>query len=291
MARPARIRLNANRKITALSTEGALDRWNPGVKAASEDAASLSIYEVIGEDPWTGGGMTVKRVDGILRAIGNKDVTVNINSPGGDVFEGIAIFNRLREHQGNITVKVLGLAASAASIIAMAGDNIQIGASSFLMIHNAWVLAMGNKADLREVADFLEPFDRALADVYVARSGQELAAVQAAMDAETWFNGSQAVELGYANELLAADADRADDPRSLYRRRREGPAPRRGSALPRYAEVRRARPRINKIKGKPDAALERPPSRTLATPRTDRRSRRPSGNHPGLRPASSPRIA
>jgi ATP-dependent Clp protease protease subunit len=212
MARPARIRLNANRKITALSTEGALDRWNPGVKATSEDAASLSIYEVIGEDPWTGGGMTVKRVDGILRSIGNKDVTVNINSPGGDVFEGIAIFNRLREHQGKVNVKVLGLAASAASIIAMAGDHIEVGASSFIMIHNAWVLAMGNKADLREVADFLEPFDRALADVYVARTGQKLEDVQAAMDAETWLNGSTAVELGYADALLAADAIANDDP-------------------------------------------------------------------------------
>jgi ATP-dependent Clp protease protease subunit len=207
MARPARIRLNANRKITALSTEGALDRWNPGVKAASEDAASLSIYEVIGEDP----------------------------------------------HQGNITVKVLGLAASAASIIAMAGDNIQIGASSFLMIHNAWVLAMGNKADLREVADFLEPFDRALADVYVARSGQELAAVQAAMDAETWFNGSQAVELGYANELLAADAAiteeqvpaEGDDVKAI--RRAEMAL---CHEMPRSA----ARDLLNKIKGKPDAA-------------------------------------
>jgi ATP-dependent protease ClpP protease subunit len=103
------------------------------------------------------------------------------------------------------TEGVLGLAASAASVIAMAGDEIQIGASSFLMIHNAWVLAIGNRNDLREVADFLEPFDRALADVYVARAGQDLAVVQSAMDAETWFNGSQAVELGYADSLLAAD--------------------------------------------------------------------------------------
>jgi ATP-dependent Clp protease protease subunit len=160
--------------VTALSTEGALDRWNPAVRAASESEPSISIYEVIGEDPWTGGGVTVKRIDAALRAIGNKDVIVNINSPGGDVFEGIAIYNRLREHQGQITVKVLGLAASAASVIAMAGDNVQIGASSFLMIHNAWVLAIGNRHDMREVADFLEPFDRALADVYVARSGQKL---------------------------------------------------------------------------------------------------------------------
>lgn len=205
MARPAKIRLNATRHVTALSTDGAIDRWNPGVRAASEAAASISIYEVIGEDPWTGGGVTVKRIDAALRSIGDQPVTVNVNSPGGDVFEGIAIYNRLRDHSKPVTVKVMGLAASAASIIAMAGDTIQIGAASFLMIHNAWVLAIGNRHDLRDVATFLEPFDRALADVYVARSGQELAAVQAAMDAETWLSGSQAVEQGYADALLPAD--------------------------------------------------------------------------------------
>lgn len=211
MARPGKIRLNANRKITALSTEGALDRFDRRVKAARDDDATISIYDVIGYDPWTDGGVTVKRIDAALRAIGNKDVTVNINSPGGDVFEGIAIFNRLREHQGRVNVKVLGLAASAASIIAMAGDSVEIGASSFLMIHNAWVMAIGNRHDLRETSEFLEPFDRALADVYVARTGQDLAAVQAAMDAETWFNGSQAVELGYADSLLAADEVAVDE--------------------------------------------------------------------------------
>jgi len=259
MARPGKIRLNANRKITALSTEGALDRWNPGVKAAaSEDAATISIYEVIGEDPWTGGGVTVKRIDAALRSIGNRDVTVNINSPGGDVFEGIAIYNRLREHQGSVNVKVLGLAASAASIIAMAGDTIQIGASSFIMIHNAWVLAIGNRHDMREVADFLEPFDRALADVYVARSGQALEDVQQAMDAETWMNGSQAVELGYADSLLAADAIANDDPPPAEEdnvkalRRAEMAL---CNEMPRSA----ARDLLNKIKGKPDAALDAKP--------------------------------
>jgi ATP-dependent Clp protease protease subunit len=253
MPRPGKIKLTANHKVTALSTEGALDRWNPAVRAASEDAASISIYEVIGEDPWTGGGVTVKRIDAALRSIGNKDVVVNINSPGGDVFEGIAIYNRLREHQGKITVKVLGLAASAASVIAMAGDNILIGASSFLMIHNAWVMAIGNRHDMRDVADFLEPFDRALADVYVARSGQNLETVQAAMDAETWFNGSQAVELGYAEGLLAADeAATTEDP---------APEGDKVKAIRRVeAALTKEMPRsaafdlINKIKGTSDSA-------------------------------------
>jgi ATP-dependent protease ClpP protease subunit len=256
MARPGKIRLNANRKITALSTEDALDRWNPALRAASKDDASISIYSVIGEDPWGGEGTTVKRIDAALRSIGARnDVTVNINSPGGDVFEGIAIYNRLREHQGRVNVKVLGVAASAASIIAMAGDSIEIGASSFIMIHNAWVLAVGNRHDMREVADFLEPFDRALADVYVARTGQELAAVQAAMDAETWLNGNQAVELGYADALLAADEiandDQvpADDEAVKALRRAELAL---CNDMPRSA----ARDLLNKIKGKPDAAPE-----------------------------------
>ena len=255
MARPGKIRLHANRKITALSTESAIDRWNPRVQgAASED--TITIYEMIGEDPWTGGGVTVKRIDAALRSIGsNRDVTVNINSPGGDVFEGIAIYNRLREHQGAVNVKVLGVAASAASIIAMAGDNIQVGASSFIMIHNAWVLAVGNRHDMREIADFLEPFDRALADVYVARTGQELASVQASMDAETWFNGNQAVELGYADALLPADEIQEANDNDPPAEEEAVKALRRAEMalchdMPRSA----ARDLLNKIRGKPDAA-------------------------------------
>lgn len=256
MARPGKIRLNANRKITALSTEGALDRWNPGVHAAADGEATISIYSVIGEDPWSGDGFTVKRLDGILRSIGaDRDITVNINSPGGDVFEGIACFNRLREHRGAVTVKVLGVAASAASIIAMAGDNVQIGAASFIMIHNCWVLAIGNRHDLKEVAEFLEPFDQAMAEVYVARTGQDLAAVQAAMDAETWFVGSQAVELGYADALLPADeiveaepAQPEEDATKALRRAEAALC----HDMPRSA----ARDLLKKIKGTPDAALD-----------------------------------
>jgi ATP-dependent protease ClpP protease subunit len=258
MTRPGKIKLNANRKVTALSTESALDRWDPKVKAASDDMASISIYEVIGEDPWTGGGVTVKRIDAALRSVGDKDVVVNINSPGGDVFEGIAIYNRLREHRGMVHVKILGLAASAASVIAMAGDHVEIGASSFLMIHNTWVLAVGNRHDMREIADFLEPFDQALADVYTARSGQEIGKVKAAMDSETWFNGSQAVALGYADALLPADAIETSE---------DVPAEEDGIKALRRAEAAlchemprsAARDLLNKIKGKPDAAQDAKP--------------------------------
>jgi ATP-dependent protease ClpP protease subunit len=137
----------------------------------------------IGEDFWTGGGVTAKKVTAQLRAIGDRPVEVQINSFGGDMFEGIAIYNVLREHPQPVTVKVMGMAASAASIIAMAGDTVEIGAASFVMIHNCWVVAMGNRHDMIETAQWLEPFDFAMRDVYAARTGQKPDAVQKWLDA------------------------------------------------------------------------------------------------------------
>lgn len=186
----------------------ALDRWNPGICAAAaedDEARTISVYDVIGYDYWTGEGVTAKRIAAALRSMGAGPVTVNINSPGGDMFEGLAIYNLLREHKGEVTVKVLGLAASAASIIAMAGDKVQIARAGFLMIHNAWVVVMGNRNDLREVADWLEPFDAAMADIYAARTGEDVKAMAKLMDAEAWIGGTQAVEDGFADELLPSD--------------------------------------------------------------------------------------
>lgn len=185
---------------------GVLARWNSALAAKDEDEDSISIYDPIGVDPWTGSGYTVKRLDGVLRHIGKKNVVVNINSPGGDLFEGIAIYNRLREHPGEVTVRVIGLAASAASVIAMAGDTIQVGRTAFMMIHNVWVIAMGNRNDLRDAADQLETFDGALVDAYATRTGREKKEIAKLMDKETWFSGSQAIESGFADELLPADA-------------------------------------------------------------------------------------
>ena len=185
----------------------ALERWDAGLRAAAEDDEdrSISIYDVIGYDWWTGEGVTMKRVAAALRSLGAGPVTVNINSPGGDMFEGLAIYNLLREHKGEATVKVLGLAASAASIIAMAGDKVEIARAGFFMIHNCWVVASGNRHDLREFADWMEPFDASMADIYVARTGLKLADVQKQMDGETWIGGSSAVEQGFAYDLLASD--------------------------------------------------------------------------------------
>lgn len=184
----------------------AMERWSPGVRAADRDEErSISIYDAIGYDPWTGEGVTAKRVAAALRSLGKGPVTVNINSPGGDMFEGLAIYNLLREHEGEVNVKVLGLAASAGSVIAMAGDTVQIARAGFLMIHNAWVVAMGNRNDMRELAAWLEPFDAAMADIYSTRTGLEPKAVAKLMDSESWIGGAAAVEQGFADDLLASD--------------------------------------------------------------------------------------
>jgi ATP-dependent Clp protease protease subunit len=184
-----------------------IGRWNPDVRAAGdeESEASISILDVIGQD-WWGEGVTAKRVAAALRQIGKKDVVVNINSPGGDFFEGLAIYNTLREHPAKVTVKILGLAASAASVIAMAGDEVMIGRAAFLMIHNTWVLAAGDRHALREVADWLEPFDLASVDIYAARTGLDGKKIGQMLDRETWIGGQSAVDQGFADALLSADA-------------------------------------------------------------------------------------
>ena len=192
-------------RLTCETLPSALDRWDGGIKAAATDDNSISVFDVIGQDYW-GEGVTAKRIAGALRAMNGADVTVNINSPGGDMFEGLAIYNLLCEYEGRVTVKVLGIAASAASVIAMAGDDIQIGRGAFLMIHNCWVYAMGNRHDFAELAQSLEPFDNAMADIYAARSGLDMAAVQKLMDAESYIGGSDAVAKGLADSLLSADA-------------------------------------------------------------------------------------
>jgi ATP-dependent Clp protease, protease subunit len=207
--RPGALPLPARRDIHALTKPQVFDRWgedSSGVRAVASGDNVITMFDVIGEDFWTGGGVTAKRVSAQLRAIGDRPVEVQLNSPGGDMFEGIAIFNVLREHPQDITIKVMGMAASAASVIAMAGDRIEIGAASFMMIHKAWVLAMGNEDELRETADWLQPFDQAMADLYAARTSNKVDDIQKWMKAETYMSGSQAIERGFADALLPADS-------------------------------------------------------------------------------------
>ncbi|OMY27877.1 peptidase [Burkholderia pseudomallei] len=197
-----------------------LARWQPEIRAASgDDVGGITINGAIGET-WDGAGVTSNRIAAALRAIGaGVPVVVNLNSPGGDFFEGVAIYNLLRQHDAEVTVNVMGLAASAASVIAMAGDKILMGDGAFLMIHNAWSVAVGNRHDFIAAADTLAPFDDAMASLYAKRSGMSKAEAAALMDKETWISADQAVESGMATGLLDGTATSKGDTKAAEQRR------------------------------------------------------------------------
>ncbi|WP_245512911.1 head maturation protease, ClpP-related [Enterovirga rhinocerotis] len=252
-ARPGAIALPSRRDVAAYSNPAVLDRWNAGIRAAASGENVITIYDVIGEDYWSGGGVTVNRIDAALRRIGDQAVEVHINSPGGDMFEGIAIFNRLLQHPAPVGVKVMGLAASAASIIAMAGNTIAMGPASFLMIHNCWVIAAGDRNDMAETAAYLAPFDDAMAALYAGRSGADKTTVAGWMDAETFMSAEQAIENGFADSLLTADEMEVDEgareQASAHNAVRKAEL-----GLCRSMSRSEARSLLSKIKGTPGAA-------------------------------------
>lgn len=261
-ARPGALPIPQKNSLNAFTKPEVFEKWAEEVaqiRAATTSETGIStniieMYDSIGYDWWTDGGITAKSVNNQLRDLRGQNVEVRINSPGGDMFEGIAIYNVLREHDGEITVKVMGMAASAASIIAMAGDTIQIGAASFVMIHNCWVMAVGNQHDMRETAEWLAPFDQAMADVYAARTSQDVKAVKDWMDSETFMSGTTAIERGFADELLPADSVVEDAHARAQAKEVHSVRAMEMSLMASGQSRSQARAHINKIKGKPDAA-------------------------------------
>lgn len=194
----------------------AFEKWQPEQRVKAEavgDAGGplvIDAMDVIGET-WDGYGVTSRKIGALLRNAGDRDVVVNINSPGGDVFEGLAIYNLLRGHKGEVTVRVVGLAASAASVIAMAGDRIEIARAGFLMIHNTWVYAVGDRHDLATVAGQLAAFDEVMAELYALRAKADAKEIGTMMDRETWISGRAAVDQGFADVFLDPDKIESSD--------------------------------------------------------------------------------
>lgn len=237
----------------------ALSKWAENPQAAENgDPNTISIYGVIGEDLWTGEGFTTKKAAGILRSIGNKPVTVNVNSPGGDMFEGLAIYNLLREHPAEVKVKVMGVAASAASIIAMAGDEVLMGTGSIMMVHNAWGLVVGNRHDFADAASVFETFDDSMASIYAARTGMDEKDILALLDGPsrssdgTYMTAADAIEKGFADGEFDGVDDTAKASASipaelLARRRAEAALAKQGIGRKERAEI------LNSISGPRDA--------------------------------------
>lgn len=176
------------------------------VRAAGDKSAEVLIFDVIGAD-FFGEGVTAKRVKQDLDALGEvDDITVRINSPGGNVWDGLAIFNMLKEHPAEVHVQVEGLAASAASFIAMAGDLITMGEGSMMMIHNPATLAWGDGDALRKAADMVDKVEQQTIDIYSRRTGIDAKKIDDMLAAETWMTDAEAVELGFADERTAERA-------------------------------------------------------------------------------------
>lgn len=132
---------------------------------------------------------------------------MNINSPGGDVFDGVSIHNLLVSHDASVTTRVYGLAASAASIVAIAGDSVLMGEGSFLMIHNAWSMAVGDTREMSKMARTLSSIDKELAASYASHTGIDTEAIKVLMDAETWISAADAVDQGFADGTFEAPSN------------------------------------------------------------------------------------
>ncbi len=189
----------------------------PTFRAAlqSDGTLELLVYEDIGENYWTGGGVTAKTVKQQLDAAGPfQRISLRVNSPGGDAFEGVAIYNLLRAQKKPIAVAVDGIAASAASIIAMAGDTILMGSNAMMMIHNAWSNCTGYADDMRKMADTLDKVSAAVAQTYIDRAGMTAEEAKKLMDAESWLGAQECVDLGLATGI-ADDNDGDEDAMAL----------------------------------------------------------------------------
>lgn len=166
------------------------------------ERAEIYLYGIIGAD-WFGDGVTAKKFADDLKALGNvKTIDLRINSEGGSVFDGKAMYSLLIEHKAKVITHIDGLAASAASFIAMAGDEIHIAEGGFVMIHNAWMFSMGDAKEMRRTADLLDTVNGTILDVYAARTKGDKNKIAKMMDDETWMTAAEAVKNGFADKMV-----------------------------------------------------------------------------------------
>lgn len=183
------------------------------------DAPTLVIDGVIdtGSD-WYSDAVTPKAFRAALDAHAGQDIVVSINSPGGDVFAGFEIYNMLAARNGGTTVRVMGLAASAASYIAMAADpgKLQMCRASMMMIHNPWSMAYGNAAEMRKQADVLDEVGSIMADIYMQRATCAKEELRAMLDAERYLSPTEALAVGLCDEIIdPAEEDDAEETQAL----------------------------------------------------------------------------
>lgn len=167
------------------------------VRAQGDDSAEIYIYDEIS---WWG-----VSADELVREIAQlavSTINVRINSPGGSVWDGMAIYQALRGHGARIVTHIEGIAASMASVIALAGDEVRMAKGAFFMIHNPWVIVLGDAAELRDTADLLDKVTGNIVGIYVEHSGSSEEAIRAAMEAETWYTAEEARDAGFVDVVV-----------------------------------------------------------------------------------------
>ena len=174
--------------------------------AGGEEERTLVLNGEISDETWYGDEVTPALFAKELNA-GSGNITVWINSPGGDVYAAAQIYNMLMEYKGDVTVKVDALAASAASVIAMAGTTVLMSPPSLMMIHNPITVAIGDSKEMQKAGEMLNEVKESIMNAYEIKTGMDRKKISHLMDAESWFNAKKAVELGFADGILHEKED------------------------------------------------------------------------------------
>ena len=192
--------------------------WN-WIKNETEGTRTLFLTGEISDETWWGDEVTPKLFKDELMN-GEGDIILWINSPGGDVFAAAQIYDMLMEYKGNVTVKIDSLAASAASVIAMAGTEVLMSPTSLMMIHNPLTVAIGDTEEMQKAIDMLSEVKESIINAYELKTGLRRNKISQLMDAETWLNAKKAVELGFADGILYDKSSGNTEPEAMMFSRR-----------------------------------------------------------------------
>lgn len=186
---------------------------------ATNNVAQIDIFGDIVSEKWFDEEISATSFRDALKELGDvSTINLSINSGGGSVFDGIAIYNMLKSHKATVNVYVEGLAASIASVIAMAGDTITMRSGSMMMVHMPWTLSQGNAEEMRKTADTLEKTGDSIVDIYSERTGISSDDIRNIMNEETWLSAEEAVEQGWATKLDKKEAVMNSVPKEILGR-------------------------------------------------------------------------
>lgn len=181
------------------------------INSLSDDMAELWIMDVLGW-PWNDINSMIREVSSLK----SKDILVRVNSPGGDPIDTFALYHALKNHSAKVTIRIESLAASAASFLVLAGDEVQAYSSSLFMIHNSWTVVAGNRFELQDMADFLGKIDTNMQDIYTSKTGLGKKEIAEMMKAETWFSAKEAKEKGFIDTIIDGKGAKAEFDMSIF---------------------------------------------------------------------------